>query len=381
MADHHVPGLETPTPMTTNDVAHVGTDVLFVMASFQAGGAEKVITTLANRLSDHRSVTLMVIDPNGPLREQILPRVQVVALDRKRARRAALAILRAVRRDRPRTVMSSQTHINILLSIMLPFMPRPTQLIVREAAHRPDASIAATSTRIAQRTAYRNVALVIASSSVMADDLRQRVRSPVEVLHNPVDEDALRQFATPPLRLPGPGRRFIHLGRFAAGKGAPEAVRAFAHMAAPDDHLTMIGDGPELELAVAAAREQGLTAQVTFHGFLNDPTRHLAGSDLLVLPSHREGMPNVALEALALGTPILATQDLTTLSDLVASTTPGSVRLVPRDGLAAAMAATIADPPTNAVPRVSLLPSRHRLEGVTHRLLELINGRPSQGTM
>jgi glycosyltransferase involved in cell wall biosynthesis len=344
-------------------------DVLIVIASFQSGGAEKVLTTLANSLSEHRSVTLMVIDPDGPLRDRLLPGVQVISLDRRRARQAAVTILRSIRRWRPAVVLSSQTHLNILLAAMRPLLPDQTRLIVREAELRAGRTLNDRMVRLAHRTVYRGVALVLATSTPMADDLRRRVRSTVELLHNPLDEDALRRSAAPSVRHPGPGRRFVHLGRFAPGKGATEAVEVFATIARPDDHLSMVGDGPELPAARAAAARHGLQDQVHFHGFLPDPSRILAGGDVLILPSHREGMPNVALEALALGTPVLATEDLTTLSDLVATTTAGSVSLVPRSGLGASLGAMTPNPPAAGLLRPSLLPPHHRIDQVTRQLL------------
>ena len=350
-------------------------DILILIASFQSGGAEKVLTSLANSLSAHRRVTLMVIDPHGPLEERILPGVRVVALDRKRARRAAGAILRAIRRSRPTVVMSSQTHINVLLAAMRILMPRGTCLVVREAELRTGRSSGERMVRLAHRTVYRGVALVLATSTPMAEDLRRRVRSDVEILHNPLDVGSMRHGAAPLLRHPGPGRRFIHVGRFAPGKGAAEAVQAFAAIAQPDDHLSMVGDGPDLPIARAVVSRHGLEGQVHFHGFLPDPSPHLAGADLLVLPSRSEGMPNVALEALAVGTPVLATQDLVTLTDLATMTAPGSVDLVPRPSLAAAMGAAAANPPAAGQLRPSLLPEHHGIGTVTRRLLGLLADR------
>lgn len=356
--------------MSSSQNEHDRSDLLLVLASFHSGGAEKVLTSFANSLHPHLAITVLVLDPRGPLRDRLRPDIKVVALDRPRARSAAAAILRSIRRSRPTVVLSSQTHINILLAVLRPLMPRGTRLLVREAELRTGRSCGDRLVRLAQRTVYASVDIVLATSSTMADELQGRVRAEVEILHNPLDEDRMRRGAAPPLRRPGSGRRFIHLGRFAPGKGAAEVVEAFAAIARPDDHLSMVGDGPELPLAEAAVARHGLDAQVEFHGYLVDPSPLLAGADVLVLPSLREGMPNVALEALAVGTRVLATEDLTTLNDLVASCGPNSVTLVPRNSLTAAMASIAPNPPPSGQLRASLLPPRHRIDTVTHRLLE-----------
>jgi len=72
-------------------------------------------------------------------------------------------------------------------------------------------------------------------------------------------------------------------------------------------HLTVAGDGSELEGVKAVARER-LGSNVTFLGFVlgDEKTRALRENDIYVLPtSHAEGMPASVLEGLALGLPVI----------------------------------------------------------------------------
>jgi glycosyltransferase involved in cell wall biosynthesis len=71
-------------------------------------------------------------------------------------------------------------------------------------------------------------------------------------------------------------------------------------------HLTVLGEGPELEPLRARARQRGLDERVHFVGFQANPYAFFARADALVLSSAYEGLPNVVLEALACGTPIVA---------------------------------------------------------------------------
>jgi glycosyltransferase involved in cell wall biosynthesis len=70
----------------------------------------------------------------------------------------------------------------------------------------------------------------------------------------------------------------------------------------------LIGDGPERPSLLQQVRTLGLEASVYFPGYINQPERIFEDIDLLVLPSHTEGLPNAALEALAMGVPVLATR-------------------------------------------------------------------------
>lgn len=71
-------------------------------------------------------------------------------------------------------------------------------------------------------------------------------------------------------------------------------------------HFHIIGDGKLKESLIALAAELGITACVTFHGHRTDMAACIASLDALVMCSDHEGTPMTALEALALGTPLVA---------------------------------------------------------------------------
>ena len=71
--------------------------------------------------------------------------------------------------------------------------------------------------------------------------------------------------------------------------------------------LYVLGDGPERGSLEARVRELKIEASVEFMGYRKDATRFINASDVFVLPSLYEGMPNVVLEAMALGTPVITT--------------------------------------------------------------------------
>ena len=75
----------------------------------------------------------------------------------------------------------------------------------------------------------------------------------------------------------------------------------------PNAHLLFVGDGPDQPLLQEQARRLGLREQVTFLGDQLNIPHLLPALDLLALPSLHEGMPNVALEAMAASLPVVAT--------------------------------------------------------------------------
>lgn len=100
------------------------------------------------------------------------------------------------------------------------------------------------------------------------------------------------------------------VARFSIEKGVDRAIRLFAKIneRRPGSRLHLIGDGPQRVELEALVDRLGLTYQVRWWGWHKDTRPILEAMDTLVLPSRTEGLPNVLLEAMALGLPVAATR-------------------------------------------------------------------------
>jgi glycosyltransferase involved in cell wall biosynthesis len=105
----------------------------------------------------------------------------------------------------------------------------------------------------------------------------------------------------------GPDERFVFAGRLTRQKALGTALEAVAQV--PEARLLVIGDGPERESLERRGRELGLGERVEFAGAAprREVLRALAGARAAVLSSDWENLPHAAVEALALGTPVVAT--------------------------------------------------------------------------
>jgi glycosyltransferase involved in cell wall biosynthesis len=90
-------------------------------------------------------------------------------------------------------------------------------------------------------------------------------------------------------------------------KGFDLLLDAFACAALPASRAVIVGDGPEVQALKRRAGALGIADQVRFAGARGDVPRVLAACDVFVLSSRNEGMANVMLEAMAAGTPVVAT--------------------------------------------------------------------------
>ena len=353
--------------------------VSIVVANLGAGGAERVLLTLAGGLAERGvAVRLLVLDVTGPLESQVHPDVTVVDLGGRRVRSALPPLLRALRAEPPRAIISSQTHVNLLLTLVRPLFPRRSRLIVREPQLRiPDGRWAIRRERLLGRVLGR-ADVVVASSAVMASQfvhVRGRMGGPA-VIPNPVDVDALRGAVAESRRSRNDEERslrLVALGRLIEEKGYDDLIAALADPRLATCTLTLIGGGPLMPRLAQQVTTLGLGGRVTLLGPVDDRARIanlVAHADLLVHPAHLEGMPNTVLEALALGTPVLSMADLPMLAELAADAVPGSIRLVDRGSLAAAIADTNSS--VEPIPRPCLLPDHFRVDAVTTRFLDLI---------
>lgn len=165
------------------------------------------------------------------------------------------------------------------------------------------------------RRAYQQAAAVVAVSRATAADAaayHRLPRSRIQVIPNPVDTDQLdRQVReTPP---PPRDDHFtvVCVGRLSSEKGQDELIAAIAWLnrdAASEDrwHLWLVGDGPCRAALQQQVHESGLVGDVVFWGHQPSAAAWIAAADALCLPSHFEGFPNVVLEAMALGTPVIS---------------------------------------------------------------------------
>jgi glycosyltransferase involved in cell wall biosynthesis len=108
---------------------------------------------------------------------------------------------------------------------------------------------------------------------------------------------------------PAAGRLIVFVGRVSEAKGVRELLTAFESLATrdPSYRLTIVGDGPlrgECEQRAAALGDRLLVAG---ERNMDEVARWMAACDVLTLPSHHEGTPNVVLEALGSGRRVVAT--------------------------------------------------------------------------
>jgi glycosyltransferase involved in cell wall biosynthesis len=163
----------------------------------------------------------------------------------------------------------------------------------------------------------RSFDLVVAVSGTIHNQLaaagvpKERVR----LLHNGIVLARYRKTGNTGFLENAVGRRPVGpviaaIGRLSREKGHADLVEALAMVVGSGQALTAIvaGDGPERQRLAERIHAHGLDDSVHLIGHVARPEYILEETDLAVLPSHTEGLPNAALEALAMEVPVLATR-------------------------------------------------------------------------
>jgi teichuronic acid biosynthesis glycosyltransferase TuaC len=172
------------------------------------------------------------------------------------------------------------------------------------------------SARFQMRLAFPRAAGTIAVSSHLAQAclaLGAR-REKTRVIIPGVDRQSFmpqdRRAARVALGQPATAKLILYVGTLSPEKGAADALAAFEKVQGqhPDSRLVLVGDGPLLaSLRRRAASSEGRIV-VTGHRPEGEVGQWLVACDLLTLPSYHEGTPNVILEALSSGRPVVATR-------------------------------------------------------------------------
>lgn len=317
--------------------------ILICLHDFSRGGTERVALGLAAGWADAgRDVTILSGSREGGLRETLDPRVKVEELNPP-IRRGFLSRFRLARAMGKRLAALKPDVI---------FLPGNFHALLanglRAADPRPAIALKISNPPLPRGlpfagAVFRHITRAVDGFAAMNSGLARELEAMlpgrnIVTLHDPAYVGARTA------RSGRGNRNFLWIGRLEPQKDPLLAVKTMQALG-PSARLTMLGDGamrPEVERQVAALK---LESRVKLMGHVSQIESYLAAADALLITSHYEGGPAVAVESLAMDVPVVSTDCSYLLHDLLK--TPESGRVVPsRDAvdLAAALLAVCGQP-------------------------------------
>jgi len=235
------------------------------LPSLEGGGAEHVMIDLAHGFIERGfQVDLVLASAQGAFLTQVPTGVKVIDLKARRTLTALLPLVRYLRRVRPTALLATLDHANLIALIAKTLAGTRTRTVIREANIPSRETTRSRKERLLlrlMRYLYPRADALIAVSQGVADDLVTTLGLDplrVQVIYNPVVTDQLLQQASEPLIHPW----FV--------KGQPPVILALP-------------------------------------GFVDNPFPFMARAAVFALSSAWEGLPNVLIQAMALGTPVVST--------------------------------------------------------------------------
>ncbi len=344
-----------------------GRIALFI-PTFTGGGAERVTVYLANGLAERGySVDMVLIKPTGPHHAMLSEKVRLVDLRASRVLYGILPLAKYLRAERPAILLAALEHATIgayvarrLAGVAIPLISSSHSTLSQIVRHSGSLREFVVNRTISWF--YRRVDAVVAVSRGVAEDMIRTMQLSAERVRviYPILTPNIFSLAQVPVDHPwfAPGQPGVILavGRLAPQKDFVTLLKAFALVQKHVPHrLLILGEGPQRSELEELSRNLKVTDRVALPGYSKNVFAYMARSSLFVLSSIFEAMPMVITEALAVGTPVVATDCQSGPREILRDGEYGL--LVPpgnAEQLAQAMLETLAAPGANRRKRPSL---------------------------
>ncbi|MBS9404045.1 glycosyltransferase [Halomonas sp. TRM85114] len=293
--------------------------ITLFIPSLNGGGAERVFVNLANefsRLTDHPVHLVLARGVgDGCYRRDVSGSVRIIEFGKSRTIKSLPSLVNYIKEENPQAILSTMSEANIVALLARMFSGKACRLVIREAnVFRPRQETGGNRLHQAIHALFMKVLYPRADATVIiAKDIldsleangirvcenRLYIGNPVKITGDAAPDPAI------PASLSGV-RYICAMGRLSEQKGFDVLIEAFALMKDDSLHLVIMGDGPLKDALMEQARRYEVAQRVHFTGFMASPKALIRHAEIFVSSSRWEGFPNALMEALSVGTPIVA---------------------------------------------------------------------------
>ncbi|MDB5119320.1 MAG: glycosyl transferase group 1 [Sphingobacteriales bacterium] len=281
--------------------------VFFILSSLRAGGAERVFWLISQYFDKSKyDVSLVILNSNNAFFSLNVKELDIIQLNTIKASKSFFKLYALIKKAKPDVVFTTGGHVNLLIALISLFAKVPL-FIARETnlfeTRRQFGGFKQKFWTRFTSLAYKKIDLSICQSQEIKDSLIRNNHSDpgrLVIIPNPVLETKILKSENTSGK-----RKLIVVARLTEQKGHSRLLDIFKDL--PDDyHLSIAGDGNLKESISNKIAMLGLSDRVTMLGQVPNIVEVIAQHDLMVLPSFTEGFPNVVIEALSVGVPVVS---------------------------------------------------------------------------
>lgn len=293
--------------------------ITLLISSLAGGGAEGVCVNVANGLADHGwQVDLLILHTNNAAYlERVSPKVNLVVLGVNHARHAPLPLLRYIRHHKPEKMLVFNYELAVLTVMLRSLFRFKTKIIARNIntfsknTTQPQGIWRRYIVTPLINHFYGQCDHIINQCQAMRDDLISvfpALADKTSVIYNPVAKHVEDYANTHDLTQIKKQDYLLCVGRLEKQKAFHYAIEGFAGIANdfPTLRLKIVGQGSLEQSLKQCAQDLGVADRVDFEGFQADMIPYYLHAKATLLTSLYEGFPNVLIESITLGTPVVA---------------------------------------------------------------------------
>lgn len=286
------------------------------------GGAEKTMVQIMNGLSKEKySIHFLVIDSpkmginkdeyQNMLKSHVIVKNLQIPLKTINYPKIFFSIIKTFYEIEPNIIFSAVIKANVLSSVASVFYFKKKALVLCETNNRSKYKFTHLF-KIASKLAYNKLAdaVVTVSEGLKAhvEDFFGTKSEKIKVIYNPIDLEEIKEMSSEAIELVKSDRlKLISVGRLEEQKDYPTFLKALKLLKEEIDFdCIILGKGSLQEDIEKMINVYGLKDNVALLGFKANPYKYFKWADIFILHSKWEGFGNVIIEAMAVGTPVIA---------------------------------------------------------------------------
>lgn len=281
--------------------------IMICISQLKKGGAERVVTNLANYFIGNNDVTIVSLKAFQP-EYNFDKKINIVKIDSSERQNKILKLIKRIfklnkiiKREKPDIVLSFLPEPSFLILLIKKIQKIKVIVSVR---NDPKVEYKNVFYNIAMRLLYPKADGFVFQTEDAKSFFSNKIQKKSTIIMNPLNPEFLID------RFEGIRKKeIVAVGRLFEQKNHELLIKAFSifHKKHPDYTLTIYGEGPLKEHLKKITESLKIKNYVSLPGVENDIKNKIYQSSVFVLSSNYEGMPNSLMEALTLGLPCIST--------------------------------------------------------------------------